>query len=805
LNKSSHFLFLFETGALSSYIWHRSVYDWMAGKESPPFLFILTFLATSVVIGSVLYSGLSLFTRFLASSNLKDRSALKHSIVRGFFPLLFLYLTFLEYVIYLRDIQNILLLTTILAIAYMQYSLWEKLHKGSSQDSLPTDRGKGLLQKIRQPKEMSLCVLIISVGIFIFYSLGLIFPVHPITGDEPHYLLITDSLLSDGDINLFNNYRDKDYLQFYPGELESHSQSGKKGLEYQYSKHTPGLSVLLAPPYFIGKKLGGIVAHRTHDPTRQQHILTSTIRMFMALLTALLCWLSFLFARDLTKNQNAALLAWFIFVMTSPLLFYSQLVYPEVPAALILIMVLQRATADKHISPSSLLWISLGIAFLPWLGVKYIVLSAGLFGIVLYAFWKSARKGGMNILLFFAPLLISAGLFLYYLWSLYGNLWPSSPYRGSLHSEFATLLSIFHFKISEFFRCGLSYLFDQRIGIFPYSPIYMICVPGVFLLIANQKRKFWPPLGIFLLYWGFCSMTYYWGGFCPPGRPLLPVLWILALSAAGALAWGKNRLSVSVQRFLIFASLGIAFLCAKEPRLLYDESLSGIGNPSGNYSHLLTSLSNSFVNLRTAAPSLINKDNIIWTPLIFWLFALAVVCFAFLKKDKKLVPAFRSFGTPALAVLFLSTLIIVYTFFDCNLDKAYVFENKAYQLYFQDSNNFGQELKGFWTRGRSASEVLMRTETRVSEIRVKLSSPVPGKATVHVGKEKRIVPRSRQGGQTKTLIFSSPVEFPWKKGCLYSIRIREDTGFRPYRLDPEVQDNRFLGVFVEIDVTMGTK
>lgn len=56
---------------------------------------------------------------------------------------------------------------------------------------------------------------------------GLIFlTIHPIyfdaiyfTGDEPHYLLGTDSLLRDGDFDVANNYRAGHYRAYYPLEL----------------------------------------------------------------------------------------------------------------------------------------------------------------------------------------------------------------------------------------------------------------------------------------------------------------------------------------------------------------------------------------------------------------------------------------------------------------------------------------------------------------------------------------------------------------------------------------------------------
>jgi hypothetical protein len=720
-------------------------------------------------------------------------------------PLLFLFLTFLEHFVYLRDIQGALLLVSLLGTAYLQFSFWGRLNETLRPLSVPIKEWKIIRHHLLHPNNISRTVLILSICIYTLYASGVIFPVHPITGDEPHYLLITRSLLSDGDINLFNNYRDKDYLQFYPGELDSHARPGKMGHGYEYSKHTPGLSLMLVLPYFIGENLGLAVAQIVHDSSLQRKFLIFSLRISMSLLASLLCWAFFLFAHDLTKNQNVALLSWFTLTVTSPLLFYSHLIYPEIPASLLMLMILSRVFSSKPPNSLSFLCIGLGIAILPWLGAKYTILSAGLFGIVIARYWTHGRMKGKNIFLFIAPLFITLGLFLFYLWSLYGNIWPSSLYKGYISSGSSPSLAIFHFKLSEFFRCGLSYLFDQRIGIFPYSPIYLIFLPGIIIWVRRKKWGGLPLLGILFVYWGFCSLAYYWGGYCPPGRTLLPVLWIIALFLAGALAWGKNKHSVPAQRILLFLSLVIAFISAKDPRILYHEESTSFLYPSGTYGNLWTSLSNSIVDLRLLTPSLIDRDHIVWTPLISWVIALVLLCYLFLKKEKSCASADGSLNKPVISVFLLSALFIAYTFLDIHLERALTFRDQPYTLYFQDSNNFGQELQGFWTRGRQASEVLVKTDTPASEIRVTLLSPAPGKATLRVGRVKRSVPRGRLEGQDKTLHFPSPEGFPWKGGHLYSIWVKEDRGFSPYELDPEVQDNRSLGVFVKIAVETDKK
>lgn len=82
-----------------------------------------------------------------------------------------------------------------------------------------------------------------------------------IGGDEPHYIMMTDSLVKDGDFNLKNDYELKRALEYYPvpglfphiAVIIDYMQS-----DQWYSVHTIGLPILLAAPY----KLFGLVGAR---------------------------------------------------------------------------------------------------------------------------------------------------------------------------------------------------------------------------------------------------------------------------------------------------------------------------------------------------------------------------------------------------------------------------------------------------------------------------------------------------------------------------------------------------------------
>ena len=78
-------------------------------------------------------------------------------------------------------------------------------------------------------------------------------------GDEPHYLIITQSLLKDHDLRIENNHRNGDYRAYYAGELPKpdYRRLGRNG--EIYSIHAPGLPAIVAPAFAIAGYHGVVV------------------------------------------------------------------------------------------------------------------------------------------------------------------------------------------------------------------------------------------------------------------------------------------------------------------------------------------------------------------------------------------------------------------------------------------------------------------------------------------------------------------------------------------------------------------
>jgi len=72
------------------------------------------------------------------------------------------------------------------------------------------------------------------------------------TADEPHYLLLTHSLVFDHDFDLANNYARNDYKVFYPAEISRPAHHTVLNMHWQeVPVHDVGISALLVPGYAL--------------------------------------------------------------------------------------------------------------------------------------------------------------------------------------------------------------------------------------------------------------------------------------------------------------------------------------------------------------------------------------------------------------------------------------------------------------------------------------------------------------------------------------------------------------------------
>lgn len=348
-----------------------------------------------------------------------------------------------------------------------------------------------------------------------------------LVGDEAHYLVVSQSIARDFDLNVFNQYAREEYRAFYPRHLPSHAKVGK-GFKRWYSFHLPGLSVTLVPFMLLG--LSGT-------------LLFFLVRIYLGLFAALLAVLVYLFARKIWRREALALLVTAVFCFTSPVFFHSIHVFPEVQVLLLLLSCLYLLLFKRKKSRFSVLWAGLLLSVTVFWGMKYVIFIAGLaIGFLVYFLVKGETRSALLFILF--PLFFQL-VFFGYLYFAYGNLSPMSVYTGVMSDQQASQYhrNIRNIPFENRFETLLDYFFDQRDGLLLYNPFYFFFFPG--LILAVKKWKSHGPFllvssvsFVYLIYHAYSTVR---AGVCPQGRYLVPIMWTVMLFAVVYYRESRNR------------------------------------------------------------------------------------------------------------------------------------------------------------------------------------------------------------------------------------------------------------------------
>jgi hypothetical protein len=178
-----------------------------------------------------------------------------------------------------------------------------------------------------------------------------------VTGDEPHYLMIADSVASDRDLDLRNNYeRDRAAQKIFVGSIAPHVYNVPRGwMPY----HMPGLGVLIAGPFAIAGTIGA--------------------RLFLILFAAILSWTMIVWFEPVA-GESAARWLTIASMTTLPILFGAMQIYPDLPAgivvtAMVVWLLRKRATMEDVEGKTGWIVFWLVTGLLPWLHVKYLPAS----------------------------------------------------------------------------------------------------------------------------------------------------------------------------------------------------------------------------------------------------------------------------------------------------------------------------------------------------------------------------------------------------------------------------------------------
>jgi hypothetical protein len=296
---------------------------------------------------------------------------------------------------------------------------------------------------------------------------------YPITGDEPHYLLVADSLVRDHDVVVLNNYLidtpvQKESVVTLSDYLTAHVYNG-------FSVHSMGLPFVLLVPYYVAGVTG--------------------TKIFMALLAGLWPFLLYRAVYQIIESKPWSVLVALTVASGLPFLVASNQIFPDLLGGMIIFYVAERIVGilrgkyNQNISALSSFVVGVLISFLPWLHIRLvapaILLLLGYVYVVVAAGSGEVRRSRRRWWTIptdtFA--LSSILLFIYY-YIAFGNI--LGPYATTDFGSYES--GDLSFEVEKVGMIFLGLHWDQSQGMFMQQPLLLLGLVGLAPLIKANWR-----------------------------------------------------------------------------------------------------------------------------------------------------------------------------------------------------------------------------------------------------------------------------------------------------------------------------
>lgn len=424
------------------------------------------------------------------------------------------------------------------------------------------------------------------------------------TGDEPHYLIMTQSVLREGDFDLRNNYERMDYLAYYPDMIPDPHVTVVGNAWYPV--HEIGLPILVAPLFAVAGRPGVV--------------------MMLSLMTVVGIRVLWSLLRRAGFAPKTTVITTLVAGFSLPLISLSGQIFPEVPAFLIVSMALWVILAP---APTGWSWAALvgGLAFLPWLHPKYMALAIALLSSAALTHHQRAARPALAAAGGSLFISIAGSMFHSHQW--YGVALPGTPIltpQAPIAQDWLTTLAA-HFFVEP--GVGLlGTLFDQQSGLFFASPVYVLAIPGI-VMLWRRRRSWAIACGVIFasVYLPAGAFGVWHGGFSSPARLLTPVVPVLALGIASALDAGGQR-AWKLFGLLAVPSLLHAYLVTALP------SFTRYGDPVSQHNYFIALFERlTRLDLTLLFPTFRNSVSTTWLTLSVYLLAIIAIAILLIRQN----------------------------------------------------------------------------------------------------------------------------------------------------------------------------
>lgn len=378
----------------------------------------------------------------------------------------------------------------------------------------------------------------------------------PISGDEPFYVLTTQSLLTDGDLDLTDEYATREYRSWWRGSGPLWRQMTPAADGRLLAPHEPGLA-LVSVPAFAAAGVAGV-------------------QRFLVVLWAAAMACAAVLARRYGAGALAALFGAAVVGAGAPGIVYASQIYPEGPAALLVAAGLllttppigraaplgaRPATQRQQTGPregpghARRLAMAVTLTALLWLGVKYLPLA----GVLVAAWTWRFRSRPREILLPWSLLAVAAAHYVWWHVATFGGLTPYSvnvAWSGSTDREILADHLAFVWRSYRVYGVFL----DARFGLFRWLPAAVLAIWSLHPPVSSRRGMAALPAATIVacvLVATFASITIM--GWWFPGRLLIagfPALVVLV--ALGAQRIPRTAAVLGVWSFAVAAVLVLA-------------------------------------------------------------------------------------------------------------------------------------------------------------------------------------------------------------------------------------------------------